>query len=64
MYYVGMARMHASRNIYILKASKLTEPEVLSLLLTCHPYIHPLSFHEMIFILVYTYTLQSIHMHI
>ena len=25
---------------------------LLSFLLTCHPYIHPLSFHEMIFILV------------
>ena len=27
-------------------------PLLLSFLLTCHPYIHPLSFHEMIFILV------------
>ena len=26
---------------------------LLSFLLTCHPYILPLSFHEMIFILVY-----------
>ena len=31
---------------------------LLSFLLTCHPYIHPLSFHEMIFILVVACTVE------
>ena len=32
---------------------------LLSFLLTCHPYIHPLSFHEMIFILVCIVTVDD-----
>ena len=51
----GLKKMNVARErvTYYDHLLPLHKRQCLVTILTCHPYIHPFSFHEMIFILVY-----------